>query len=403
MLSFKSYLLINEAAAEGIASAKHQEHPEDNAIKSPLGFEHALSTLSTIHNGLKSGDLGDTHISTKLDGAPAVVFGRHPRTGKFFVATKHSAYGKVPKLATSHDEVDQYFGHSPGLAQKMHSALEHLPKVTPETGVYQGDFMHDSGERYKDGNKIVFKPNTLKYHIPTNTPEGKAAINSKIGFAVHTQIDGDPDRPETLQASPLRDQSVFRPHRDVHLVSPEIRLGNGNHIGKRDSDKVFNHLDLAQQVHDSLSDDHHDIVNQHDDHFSTYINQTVRTGEKPSTQGLRKHIETRMQKDVDKLKSEKGKAAATERMNAALAHHDAYEDNFSKALQIHHHVQSAKNILVSALNKAQKTENPMTQSIDGTETDPEGYVVQHRDNIVKLVDRGEFSRANFNKPKEWKK
>jgi hypothetical protein len=45
----------------------------------------------------------------------------------------------------------------------------------------------------------------------------------------------------------------------------------------------------------------------------------------------------------------------------------------------------------------------MTQSIDGTETDPEGYVVQHRDNIVKLVDRGEFSRANFNKPKEWKK
>jgi hypothetical protein len=352
---------------------------------------------------LKSGDLGDTHISTKLDGAPAVVFGRHPRTGKFFVATKHSAYGKVPKLATSHDEVDQYFGHSSGLAQKMHSALEHLPKVTPETGVYQGDFMHDSGERYKDGNKIVFKPNTLKYHIPTNTPEGKAAINSKIGFAVHTQIDGDPDRPETLQASPLRDQSVFKPHRDVHLVSPEIRLGNGNHIGKRDSDKVFNHLDLAQQVHDSLSDDHHDIVNQHDDHFSTYINQTVRTGEKPSTQGLRKHIETRMQKDVDKLKSEKGKAAATERMNAALAHHDAYEDNFSKALQIHHHVQSAKNILVSALNKAQKTENPMTQSIDGTETDPEGYVVQHRDNIVKLVDRGEFSRANFNKPKEWKK
>ena len=37
------------------------------------------------------------------------------------------------------------------------------------------------------------------------------------------------------------------------------------------------------------------------------------------------------------------------------------------------------------------------------ETDPEGYVVQHKGRITKMVDRGEFSRANFAKPKEWKK
>ena len=401
MLSFKSYTVLNEAA-EGIASAKHQEHPEDNAIRDRAGFEHAVSSLNAIHHALRTGDHGDTHISTKLDGAPAVVFGHHPKTGKFFVATKHSAYGATPRLATTHDEIDKHFGHSPGLAQKMHAALEHLPKVTPKKGVYQGDFMHDGNERKEEGKDITFRPNTIKYHVDKNTPEGKKAAASKIGFAVHTQIHGDPDNPSTLQASPLRNSS-FRQHNDVHLVSPEAKLGSGGHISPEDSMKVHNHLTKAQKIHDGLSDIHHDVVGKHDEHISTYINQTVRTGEKPTTAGLRQHIQNRMQKEVDKLKSEKGKSRATEKMNTALAHHDTHEKEFAKALQIHHHIQSAKNILVAGLNKAHGSQNPMRQSIEDKETHPEGYVVQHKGRIIKMVDRGEFSRANFNKPKEWKK
>lgn len=402
MLSFKSYTLINESA-EGIASAKHQEHPEDNAIRDHSGFEHAVSSLNAIHHALRTGDHGDTHISTKLDGAPAVVFGHHPKTGKFFVATKHAAYGSTPKLATSHDEIDKNFGHAPGLAKKLHAALDHLPKVTPKKGIYQGDFMHDESDRKEEGKDITFTPNTIKYHVGKNTPEGKKAAASKIGFAVHTEIHGDPDHPTTLQASPLRNHGSFKQHKDVHLVSPEAKLGSGGHISSEDSMKVQNHLEQAQKIHNKLHPTHHDIINQHDEHISTYINQTVRTGEKPTTAGLRKHIQSRMQKDVDKLKSEKGKARATEKMNAALAHHDTHEKAFGKALQIHHHIQSAKNILVAGLNKAHGSENPMRQSIADKETDPEGYVVQHKGRITKMVDRGEFSRANFAKPKEWKK
>jgi len=401
MLSFKSYTLINEAA-EGIASAKHQEHPEDNAIRDRPGFEHALSSLNAVHHALRTGDIGNTHISTKLDGAPAVVFGHHPTTGKFFVATKHAAYGSTPKLATTHDEVDKHFGHAPGLAKKLHTALDHLPKVTPQKGIYQGDFMHDEDDRKEEGKDITFRPNTIKYHVDRNTPEGKKAAASKIGFAVHTEIHGDPDTPSTLHASPLRNSS-FRQHKDVHLVSPEAKLSSGGHISPEDSNKVHSHLTQAQKIHDGLSDVHHDVVGKHDEHISTYINQTVRSGEKPSTQGLRQHINNRMQKAVDKLTSEKGKASATEKMNSALAHHDIHEKEFAKALQIHHHIQSAKDILVSGLNKAHGTENSMRQSIEDKETHPEGYVVQHKGRIIKMVDRGEFSRANFNKPKEWKK
>lgn len=400
MLDFKSFLI--ESDGQGIASAKHQEHPEDDAIRSHEHFKHAVSALRAVHHALKTGNSGDTHISTKLDGAPAVVYGHHPKTGKFFVATKHSAYGKTPKLATSHAEVDQHFGHSPGLAQKMHAAFEHLPKIAPKKGVFQGDFMHDSSEMKHEDHEVSFKPNTIRYHIEKNTPEGRKATRSKIGFATHTQIHGDPDKPETLQASPLRDTSKFKNHHDVHHISAQTSLGNGGHLTKDESKNVEHHLKKAEEIHGSIHPIHHDVVGKHSEHFSTYINQTVRTGEKPTVKGLRQHIQNRMQKEVDKMKTEGGKTAKTEKMNSALAHHDAHQEHFTKALQIHHHVQQAKNVLVSGLNRAIKSSNPMRQTIDGKDSDPEGHVVQHQGQIIKMVDREKFSRANF-APKEWKK
>ena len=400
MLDFKSYLI--ESDGQGIASAKHQEHPEDDAIRSHEHFKHAVSALRAVHHALKTGNSGDTHISTKQDGAPAVVYGHHPKTGKFFVATKHSAYGSTPRLATTHAEVDQHFGHSPGLAQKMHAALEHLPKIAPKKGVFQGDFMHDSSEMKHDDHEVSFKPNTIRYHLGRNTPEGKKAVKAKIGFSTHTKIDGDPDRPETLQASPLRSTTGFRSHPDVHHISAQTSLGSGGHVTEKESKQVEHHLKQAEKINKDLHPNHHDIVNRHAEHISTYINQTVRTGERPTTQGLRKHIQTRMQKEVDKMKTAKGKAAKTERMNAALAHHDTHEEHFGKALEIHHHVQQAKNILVSGLNRATKNANPMRQTIDNKETDPEGHVVHHEGKTIKMVNRQEFSRANF-APKDWKK
>jgi Family of unknown function (DUF6267) len=223
MKTFLSF--ISEEANSGVASAKHQEHPEDNAVKSKEGFAHAVSTLRSIHKGLKSGSLDkDTHISTKLDGAPAIVFGHHPKTGKFFIATKHGAYGKTPKLATSHEEIDHHYGHSPGLAQKLHHAFNHLPKVTPKKGIFQGDYMHDPSELQHTDKDISFKPNTIRYHVKRDSEEGKKVLGSKIGIAVHTMIEGNPDHPETLHASPLMDHSQFKKHPDVHMISPEAKL-----------------------------------------------------------------------------------------------------------------------------------------------------------------------------------
>jgi len=176
-----------------------------------------------------------------------------------------------------------------------------------------------------------------------------------------------------------------------------------SHLSPQEHKAVESHIAKAQEIHNKLPEGHHDIINKHDEHLSTYINKTVRTGEKPSTEGLRAHIASRMGNEVDKVKTDKSKATKTAHMNAALAHHDTYESHFAKALQIHHHVQAAKDILTKGLHTAQKTSNPMSQSIEGKKTDPEGYVVQHKGQITKMVNRGEFAKANFNKPKDWVK
>lgn len=176
-----------------------------------------------------------------------------------------------------------------------------------------------------------------------------------------------------------------------------------SNLSKEQSDAFEHHMAAAKDLHDKVPHDFHDIVGKHNEHITTYINKTVRDDSKPTTKGLRSHIEARHQKNVDSVKTPAAKATKTASMNADLAHHDTHEKHFDTALKIHHHIQSAKNILVHGLNKANATHGGMEHHIDGKETHPEGYVAHHNGQSIKLVNRGEFSKANFAATKAWKK
>lgn len=176
-----------------------------------------------------------------------------------------------------------------------------------------------------------------------------------------------------------------------------------SNLSKAQSAEFEHHMEAAKKLHDSQPHNFHEIVGKHGEHVSTYINKTVRDDSKPTTKGLRSHIESRMSKEVDKVSTEKAKAGKRANLEAALKHHDDNEHHFANALKIHHHIQSAKNILVAGLNKANKEHGGLEHHIDDKETHPEGYVAHHNNASIKLVNRSEFSRANFNATKEWKK
>ena len=168
MLSFKSFL--KEEAEEG-GQLKHITHAEDRPLMHGHdGFEHAVGALEKAHAQIKSGQQS-SNLTMKYDGSPSLVFGHHPKTGKFFVATK-SAFNKDPKINHTDKDIERNHGHAPGLVKTLKHALKHLPKVTPKTGIYQGDLMHHAENKTISQSYVYeavsFTPNTITY-----TPKDK--------------------------------------------------------------------------------------------------------------------------------------------------------------------------------------------------------------------------------------
>ena len=134
----------------------HLQHPEDSILSGDLT---ALDWL-----------LSDGDLSVKIDGAPAIVWGTNPATGKFFVGTKSVFNKKLIKINETHDDIDR--NHSGVVANILHHCFDYLPDFD---GIVQGDFIGFGGDD-------TFCPNTITYIFPE-------IINQDIIIAPHTFYD----------------------------------------------------------------------------------------------------------------------------------------------------------------------------------------------------------------------
>jgi hypothetical protein len=74
----------------------------------------------------------------------------------------------------------------------------------------------------------------------------------------------------------------------------------------------------------------------------------------------------------------------------------------SQWFELHAAITSAKLMLVRKLAQAARVETFIPTADGFRVTGPEGFVaVSHTGRMVKLVDRLEFSRANFLAPRDW--
>jgi len=388
MQSFKTFLKEEAGADEG--KLKHIHHAEDRPLfHGAKGFEHAKGALTQAHEHIKSGSKS-THLTMKYDGSPAIVFGHHPETGKFFVASK-SAFNKNPKINYTHEDIKKNHGHAPGLMDKLHASLNHLKKIAPKTGVYQGDLMytHDDLKHHKNG-KVSFTPNTITY--TGHGEEAQKIKDSKIGVVVHTQYHGK--TAASLKADPHPDLHNFHPHKDVWTKHPEHDTSHV-HYSEADQDEFHKHIAAAQKIHSEHKKTMYKTTEPHGGetgHLSTYINHTVRTDEKPSAEGLKKHITDKYNKAIEKLKTPASQGRKQAELNTHVKHIDAHKKDYENLLKMHQHLQKAKDVLVHTLN--QHT-GDLEHHIDSKATDPEGYVVHHAGEPTKLVNRKEFAKANL--------
>ena len=149
-------------------------------------LEHAEDTILTGDLSVLDWFTARGHLSVKIDGAPAIVWGIDPATGTFFVGTKAVFNKKKIRIAHSHDEIDVHYEGN--VAEILHSCFDYLPRL--ET-IYQGDFIGFGGEN-------EYTPNVVTYQFGD-------VVSQKIIIAPHTCYYAESD---------LRDAQAF-PDRSI--------------------------------------------------------------------------------------------------------------------------------------------------------------------------------------------
>lgn len=382
MISFLQYLAERETPD---GKLKHLPHIEDSAIDhGETGFKHATNELERVRKHIESGK-SDSSLTSKIDGSPSIIMGNHPRTGKFFVASK-SAFNKIPKINYSDEDIERNHGHAPGLVEKLKAALHHGHKIMPKSGgVFQGDVLHSGSDVTHGKTTATFKPNTIEY--TAHGAEAEKVKKSKFGVALHTEYHGK--TLDSMRAAPIKSHSKFTSHPDVYSPSVAYKSA-GQKMSESDEKKFHEHMTAAKESHSKINYAH---IEPHREHINTYINQTVRTGEVPSHAGYIKHLEAIKTKAVNSVKTEKAKSAKSDlhqsTINLANGEH---KTSITHALNSQHHLQAAKDLLVKHMDSSAEG---LEAKINGKKVGPEGYVSNNAGKSSKFVNRNEFSKANF--------
>lgn len=392
------YIIMEDT--EGVI--KHLTHLEELILTSKKeGLDMAVAFLTELYAIFKGKSDSKTFVSVKIDGAPACIVGVNPENDQFFVSTK--SIGNInPKINYNDLDVDKNHGHAPGLAKKLKLALKYLPSVI-KGGVYQGDFLFDQ-EDLKDQNidgedLITFKPNTITYAVPVHSPLGQRVRQSKIGIIFHTKYSGS--TLQNLTKSSDVNASEFNSSSDVFLDDAKFKDVSGTvSFTDSESKKIETHLKTIQSTGnkikwDQIQEDVYGFLN-------TFINGLIRQGrfiEDPIEEydNFVHWVVDKGQKAIGLMKTEKGRIKKQESLDIFMTNLEHSRLSVINLFKLTSRLEQAKKMFIGKYNSAIKTKQFITQQ-DGTlkVTAPEGYVaVDHHGNMIKLVDRLEFSKANF--------
>ena len=145
--------------------------------------------------------------------------------------------------------------------------------------------------------------------------------------------------------------------------------------------------------------------------LKTYNNSKVRAGEIISNpgahaKGYEKWVEISIQKQIDKVKSIKGKEKYQNIQKEYIREVRKHTGNLKQIIIFQNLLVNAKMQIVKKLNTVKGLTDTFIKTANGFKvTNPEGYVAIDRvsGGAVKLVDRMEFSFNNFTAVKAWDK
>jgi len=351
------------------------------------------------------------NLSVKWDGAPAVFCGINPENGKFFVGSK-SIFNVTPKI--NYTQADIRKNHEGGLADKLSVCLKELPKLNIR-GIVQGDLLFTPGDiksvSIRGENAIAFRPNTITYAVPENTDLAKKILQAKLGIIFHTTYTGR--KMTDLKASFGVNVNRFTKTPSVFFDDASYKDASG--VATFSATESEQYDSLLRMAMGSISKGKRilDLLKRQTNLLSVgarlkiFFNTMIREGQtignvKRLQADFRKYYASVLDDEVSTKKTEAAKRKYETIRNEGLRFIDSYSDEIYFAIASYVTLQRVKNYLVSKMNQI-KSIGTFLQKDNGFEvTNPEGYVaVDRMGNAVKLVDRLEFSTANFSLAKNW--
>ena len=400
-----------------MAKNTHLEHIEDDIVNSgKTGGFNAINFLESLGKMLSQPrGSSQLNITTKWDGAPAIVCGIEPSTGMFFVGTK-SVFNKTePKIGYNDESIDYHY-QNPSVNKLLKLCLKYLSELGI-TGILQGDllFTDDKTNKVINGESVIsFQPNTIVYTVPVDSTIGKQINNAKMGIVFHTSYSGDSI--QNLTASFGVNITTLKKSTNVYYAT--ATFSDMNEVAKFTDEEKVKYNSIVNKARGSLKQAS-GFLNEIKEFgegrfmmgtmFKTYMNTYFRDVNKVFTNVngiVNGFVEYYSVKLDGEIRSKKTKSTQDKYIKIKSDGLNFLKTNLRP---LYFTIASYMNIIEAKLYVIRKLEMVKTlgtflRTDTGYKvTAPEGFVAIKSGNALKLVDRLEFSRANFTAAKNWEK
>ena len=360
------------------------DHAEDIVFwEGSKGAVRALDSLFNLEKG------GHTNVTIKWDGSPAIIFGRD-ENGEFLLTDKSgfTAKGYNGKAKSAKDLeamlMNRKGASNPDEAKRnnylqfvgnMKDIFDEYEKAVPKDviGFFKGDLLYYNTPPVQQGN-YVFTPNIVTYEVAQDSDLGQKIGQSKTGVVVHRYMD-----PVSGTETAVNPNVIGQFQGTEVLVVPPVTAQQPAQIDDENINSLKAVVAQNAQAIDALLDKNSLSELKMSD-FSkilyTYVNQN---GTNTNLGGnFEQWVASSNLSDVKKKR-----IVEWTRQNA---------QGFNALWQIVIGIQEVKNNII---NQFDSHDVPVKSYING-QSGGEGYVLDHPEGSIKLVNRGEggFTQAN---------
>jgi len=358
----------------------HIVHPEDLVFTDGIpGANRAVDALAKMAGG-------NELTTIKWDGFPALVFGRNV-DGQLLVTDKHMFDKKDGSGRVTSPQAFRQYDAARGadradLYDKIDVLWQALERIIPKNfrGFYMGDLLYAGTPEAQNG-MFVFKPNTVTYRVKVKSTIGQHIANSVAGIAVHTFIPGIGEGDQ-----PLTGLGGLPNTGPIWFVSGEMP------VPKVAIDKTA--VTKAQAVISKYDDAVTSLIAQLTamkakgvlGALSTYITSRIAGGNfNNMTEGFYQYLPTRL------------KPVAQAKLLGANKDGWLYKEGAPGIKGMFEIWVALYNLKLNIKQQIDKQVGGDVQASVGNTPGHEGYVVGGGEQKFKLIDRLEFSKANFAK------